>query len=111
MSIVSAGGKLGISYYCPDTTVLYMMPDVAETDGYDMLKKGKYLESLFHFNWCLTVLSQLWCHNIKSWIVLHYMPLRRIKSDLVLCYKIIVGIADLNTLDFFDLATTSTRGH
>jgi len=41
MSIVSAGGKLGVSYYCPDTTVLYMMPDAAETEGYDILKKGR----------------------------------------------------------------------
>jgi len=42
MSIVSAGGKLGAAYYCPDTTVLYMMPDAAETDAYDILKKGQY---------------------------------------------------------------------
>jgi len=40
MSIVSMGGKLGVAYYCPDTTVLYMMPDTAETDGHDVLKKG-----------------------------------------------------------------------
>jgi len=40
MSVVSASGKLGVSYYCPDTTVLYMMPDAAETDGHDILKKG-----------------------------------------------------------------------
>jgi len=42
MSIVNGGGKLGVSYYCPDSTVLYMMPDAAETDGHDMLKKGEY---------------------------------------------------------------------
>jgi len=42
MSIVSSGGKLGVSYYSPDSTVLYMMPDAAETDGYDILKKGRY---------------------------------------------------------------------
>jgi len=46
MSVVSAGGKLGISYYCSDTTVLYMMPDVAETDGYDLLKKGGHFPSI-----------------------------------------------------------------
>jgi len=40
MSVVSAGCKLAVSYYCPDTTVLYMMPDAAETEGYDILKKG-----------------------------------------------------------------------
>ena len=40
MSIVSAAGKIGVSYYCPDTTVLYMMPDSAETDEYDILNKG-----------------------------------------------------------------------
>jgi len=43
MSIVSAGGKLGVSYYCPNMTVLYMMPDVAETGGYDILKKGMHI--------------------------------------------------------------------
>jgi len=42
MSIVSAGGKLGVSYYSLETTVLYMMPDAAETDGCDILKKSTY---------------------------------------------------------------------
>jgi len=39
------------------------------------------------------------------------LELWRIKSDLVLCYKIIFGVVHLNTRDFLDLATTSTRGH
>jgi len=39
------------------------------------------------------------------------LELRRIKADLILCYKIIFGVVNLNIQDFFDLATTSTRGH
>jgi len=43
-------------------------------------------------------------------IFLDTLELWKIKSDLVLCYKIIFGIVYLNTQDFFDLPTTSTRG-
>ena len=39
------------------------------------------------------------------------LELWRIESDLALCYKIIFGVVDLNTQDFFDLATSSTRRH
>jgi len=42
---------------------------------------------------------------------LHTLELRRIKSDLVLCYKIIFGVVHLSAQDFFDLAITSTSGH
>jgi len=35
----------------------------------------------------------------------------RIKSDLVMCYKIIFDIVHLNKHDFLDSANTSTRGH
>jgi len=36
---------------------------------------------------------------------------RRIKSVLVMCYKLIFDIVRLNKHDFFHLANTNTRGH
>ena len=40
MTAVRGGGCIGVSYYRTDTMELYMMPDVDETDNFDILKKG-----------------------------------------------------------------------
>ena len=62
-------------------------------------------------------------HLVKQWyiIIAHcivvklYLPsleLRRLYHDLIYCYKIICGMVDLTTSDFFQWAPcTSTRGH
>jgi len=42
MSVVYWNGCLGIAYYNVETTVLYMMPDVTETENYDFLRRGIY---------------------------------------------------------------------
>ena len=63
MSLVSAGGKLGVSYYCPETTVLNMMPDVTETDSYDILQKGGSIKIIYF--------CHKQCDNI--WIISDYM--------------------------------------
>ena len=37
--------------------------------------------------------------------------LRRLKTDLIMEFKIIFGLVDLNTSDFFEISNTSTRSH
>jgi hypothetical protein len=39
------------------------------------------------------------------------LEVRRVKSDLLLCYKIIHGLVDLDPADYFVFATSTTRGH
>jgi len=36
---------------------------------------------------------------------------RRLKFDLIYCYKIIFGLVPVNSDEFFELATSRTRGH
>jgi len=36
---------------------------------------------------------------------------RRLKFDLIYCYKIIFGLVHVNRDEFFELATSRTRGH
>jgi len=36
---------------------------------------------------------------------------RRLKSDLIYCYKIMFGLVCVNSDEFFELATSHTRGH
>jgi len=43
---------------------------------------------------------------------LQSLELRRLHSDLILCYKIVFGLVLINSKDFFEVSTvTSTRGH
>jgi len=50
-------------------------------------------------------------HDRLNKLNLETFELRRVKSDLLLCYKIIFDIVHLNKHDFFDISTTTTRGH
>ena len=40
MCVVWGGGKLGLSYYEVDMAVLHIMPDVAESQDFGLLKRG-----------------------------------------------------------------------
>ena len=82
-----------------------------------------HLVSSVTSHWCLVNL--LWTCSIKrlrGYLDLSYhdrlnklnletLELRRVKSDLVLCYKVIFDIVHLNKHDFFDISTTTTSGH
>jgi len=50
-------------------------------------------------------------HDRLNKLNLETLELRRVKSDLVLCYKVIFDIVHLNKHDFFDISTTTTSGH
>jgi len=39
------------------------------------------------------------------------LEVRRLKFDLIFCYKIIFGLVRVNCNEFFELATSRTRGH
>ena len=39
------------------------------------------------------------------------LELRRLRADLVMCYKIVFSIVMLKFTDFFDFNTSTTRGH
>ena len=63
---------------------------------------------------CTKWLCSYWnlsCDERLKWLNLDLLELRRIKADLILCYKIIFGVVHLNIQDFFDVATSSTRVH
>ena len=42
---------------------------------------------------------------------LDIFKVRRLNSDLNYCYKIIFGLVRLNSDEFFEMATSHTRGH
>ena len=44
LSVVWAGGKLGMSYYVSDTAHLYMMHDTTESVDYELLHRGTWIE-------------------------------------------------------------------
>jgi len=39
------------------------------------------------------------------------LKLRRIRSDMIWCYKIVFGLVRVNVDDFFQLRLSNTRGH
>lgn len=41
MAFMWSGGKLGLSFYVPDSTDLHIMPDAAEADDFSLLQRGQ----------------------------------------------------------------------
>ena len=41
MCLVWTGGKLALSFYTVDSAHLYVMPDMAESDDFGLLKRGQ----------------------------------------------------------------------
>jgi len=46
-----------------------------------------------------------------KYLNLHSLELRRVKFDVVMCFKIVHGFVDIEFSDFFNYANTITRGH
>jgi len=55
-------------------------------------------------------LEYLICERLKL-LNLDTLEDRRLKFDLIYCYKIIFGLVRVNHEEFFELATSRTRGH
>jgi len=63
--------------------------------------EGGQEPDLFHMTYSDRLLS----------LQLDSLEARRVKCDLIFCHKIIHGLVDLNSADFFRFATSFTRGH
>lgn len=44
LSVVWSGGKLGSAYYDTETSQLYLQMDVIETNDFQFLKRGDFLD-------------------------------------------------------------------
>lgn len=44
LSVVWSGGKLGSAYYDTETSKLYLQMDVIETNDFQFLKRGDFLD-------------------------------------------------------------------
>ena len=51
MCVVWGGGKLGLSYYEVDMAILHIMPDVAESQDFGLLRRGRPAERVIKRVW------------------------------------------------------------
>jgi len=50
-------------------------------------------------------------HAILSVLRLESLELRRLKADLIMCFKILKGFTNVIPSEFFTRSTCNTRGH
>ena len=86
--------------YCSEIWSPYLLKDIDAVEGVQRyftrripgLKTFSYTERLFLLN-------------------LESLEVRRLKKDLVMCYKILNNFVDINCDNFFEFSVLATRGH
>ena len=86
--------------YCSEIWSPFLLKDI---DAIESVQR--YFTRRINRIKALTYKERLFILNIES------LEVRRIKRDLVMCYKIVNNLIDLQCESFFKFSSVSTRGH